>query len=125
MAVILERDPTVRLWMKPGPNQFKIYDVDGNSYQPDFVVETETEKLIIETKSSKDMTDASVLRKAETAALWVFIATAAQGGNGSEKPWSYLLVPEDAVMVNATVTGLAASHTKIADADLRGRYSHE
>lgn len=125
MAVILERDPTVRLWMKPGPNQFKIYDTDGNSYQPDFVVETDTEKFIIETKSNKDMTDASVLRKAETAALWAFIATAAQTDSGSEKPWSYLLVPEDAVIVNATVTGLAASFTKAADTDLRGRYSHE
>lgn len=125
MAVILERDPTVRLWMKPGPNQFKIYDTDGNSYQPDFVIETDTEKLIIETKSNRDMTDASVLRKAEAAALWAFIATAAQAENGSEKPWSYLLVPEDAVILNATVTGLAASYTKIADTDLRSRYSHE
>jgi type III restriction enzyme len=27
LAVVLEKEPTVRLWMKPGPNQFKIFDV--------------------------------------------------------------------------------------------------
>ncbi len=71
------------------------------------------------------VTDATVLRKAETAALWAFIATAAQAKSSSEKPWSYLLVPEHAVMTNATVKGLAASHTRIADVDLRGRYTQE
>ena len=52
MAVLLEQDSSVQLWMKPGPNQFKVYDADGLPYQPDFVVETENDKLIIETKRS-------------------------------------------------------------------------
>ncbi len=122
MAVLLERDPTVRLWMKPGPNQFKIFDTDGHPYQPDFVVETETEKLIIETKRTSDMADAVVLRKAEAAALWAFIATQARAGLPDEKPWSYLLVPETAVLENATVNGLASAYRREADADLRGRF---
>ncbi|MFE3837574.1 DEAD/DEAH box helicase family protein [Pseudogemmobacter sonorensis] len=122
MAVLLERDPTVRLWMKPGPNQFKIFDTDGNPYQPDFVVETATEKLIVETKRASDMSDPVVLRKAEAAALWAFIATQAQANQLGEKPWSYLLVPETAVIENATVVGLASAHARIADTDLRGRY---
>ncbi len=125
MAVILERDPTVRLWMKPGPNQFKIFDTDGIPYQPDFVVETDTEKLVIETKRTSDMNDPIVLRKAEAAALWAFIATDAQTDGVPEKPWSYVLVPEGAVLENATVKGLAASYTRIADVDLRSRYYHE
>lgn len=125
MAVILEQDPQVRLWMKPGPNQFKIFDRDGNSYQPDFVVETEAEKLIIETKRANDMTDPSVLRKAESAALWAYIATKAQGNGDAEKPWAYLLVPEGAVLENATINGLASSYARIADTDLRSRYYHE
>jgi type III restriction enzyme len=69
MAVLLERDSSVQLWMKPGPNQFKIFDADGSAYQPDFVVETETEKLIIETKRASEMTDPVVARKADAAAL--------------------------------------------------------
>lgn len=122
MAVILEQDPQVRLWMKPGPNQFKIFDSDGNSYQPDFVVETETEKLIIETKRASDMADPVVLRKAEAAALWTFVATKAQAEQSGEKPWSYLLVPETAVLENATVDGLASAHVRSADADLCARF---
>ncbi len=96
---------TVRLWTKRGPNQFKIFDVDGNAYQPDFVVETDTEKLIIETKRLGDMNDPVVLPRAETAALWGHIATSVQADGASEKPRCYLLVPEDAVIANATVTG--------------------
>ncbi len=125
MAVILERDPTVRLWMKPGPNQFKIFDIDGNPYQPDFVVETDTEKFVIETKRASDMTDPVVIRKADAAALWALLATSAQASDDAEKPWSYLLVPEHAVIANATLKGLASSCTRIADADLRTRYTHE
>lgn len=125
MAVILERDSTVHLWMKPGPNQFKIFDIDGNPYQPDFVVETDTEKFVIETKRASDMTDPVVIRKADAAALWTFLATSAHASDDAEKPWSYLLVPEHAVIANATVKGLASSCTRIADADLRTRYTHE
>ncbi|GHC54144.1 DEAD/DEAH box helicase family protein [Neogemmobacter tilapiae] len=122
MAVLLERDPDVRLWMKPGPNQFKIFDSDGVPYQPDFVVETDKEKLIIETKRSSELTDAGVLRKAETAALWAFIATQAQAALPGEKSWSYLLVPDTAVLENATVGGLISAHVRLADTDLRARY---
>ncbi|WP_416408561.1 DEAD/DEAH box helicase family protein [Agrobacterium rosae] len=122
MAVLLERDPSVRLWMKPGPNQFKIFDTDGNPYQPDFVVETATEKLIIEAKRASDMTDQIVQRKADSAALWCFIATEFQSVATGDKPWSYLLVPETAVLENATIGGLASTYTRMADADLQSRF---
>ena len=71
MAVILEQDLSVQLWMKPGPNQFKIYDEDSKPYQPDFVVETKTDKLIIETKRTSEMTDAGVIKKSDAAGLGV------------------------------------------------------
>jgi type III restriction enzyme len=122
MAVILERDPSVHLWMKPGPNQFKIFDSDGRAYQPDFVVETSSEKLIIETKRASDMTDSAVVRKADAASLWAFIATEFQSKTTGDKPWSYLLVPETAVLENTTVAGLISTFLRIADADLRTRY---
>lgn len=122
MAIILEQDPSVVLWMKPGPNQFKIYDEDNAPYQPDFVVETNSEKLIIETKRASDMTDPLVRRKADAAALWCHIANRAVAEKATEKPWSYLLVPETAVLPNATITGLRASYTKPVDTDLMSRY---
>lgn len=108
--------------MKPGPNQFKIFDTDGLPYQPDFVVETDTAKLVIETKRASEMTDPVVLRKADAASLWCFIATEVHGKQVNDKPWSYLLVPETAVQTNATVKGLAAAFSLQADTDLRMRY---
>jgi len=122
MAVLLERDATVELWMKPGPNQFKIYDSEGHAYQPDFVVETKTEKLILETKRASDISDADVQRKADAAALWCFIATEHHAKPLSEKPWRYALIPDVAVQPNATLDGLLTAHTRQADMDLRTRF---
>ena len=122
MAVILEQDTSVELWMKPGPNQFKIYDEDNAPYQPDFVVETKTDKLIIETKRASEMTNPLVVRKADAAALWCHIANRANSESAGGKPWSYLLVPETAVLPNATINGLRATHTRSVDADLMSRY---
>ena len=95
--------------MKPGPHQFKIYDEDNAPYQPDFVVETTTDKLIVETKRASEMTNPLVVRKADAAALWCHIANRANGQGAGDKPWSYLLVPETAVLSNATVSGLRAA----------------
>jgi type III restriction enzyme len=122
LSVLLEQDQSVRLWMKPGPNQFKIYDTDGSPYQPDFVVETDTAKLIIETKANNQMSDPIVLRKADAACLWCHIATEVHGKKTGDKPWSYLLVPESAVQPNATITGLRATFTRSPDAELLSRF---
>jgi type III restriction enzyme len=122
LSVILEQDTSVTLWMKPGPNQFKIFDTDGLPYQPDFVVETDTAKFIIETKANNQMADPLVLRKAEAASLWCHIATEVHGKQNGDKPWSYLLVPESAVQPNATITGLVATYQRSPDAELRSRF---
>lgn len=122
MAVLLERDPMVELWMKPGPNQFKIFDSEGHAYQPDFVVETKTERLIIETKRRSDMDDIEVRRKADAASLWCFIATEHHAKRQHDKPWRYVLVPDDAVQPNATMDGLLSQFVRAPDVDLQGRY---
>ena len=122
MAELLERDPAVELWMKPGPNQFKIFDSEGAAYRPDFVVETKTERLIIETKRGSDMDDVDVLRKADAASLWCFIATEHHAKKYGDKPWRYALVPDDKVQPSATLLGLLASYTRQPDTSLRGRY---
>jgi len=124
LAVVLEKDSSVRLWMKPGPNQFKIFDNDGAPYQPDFVVETETAKLVIEVKRLTEMHAPDVMRKANAATLWCHIATQACVAPG-EKPWSYLLVPETDVQENFTIAGLQATYTRPADMDLLNHYTFE
>ena len=125
MAVLLEGDATVELWMKPGPNQFKIYDSEGHAYQPDFVVETKTEKLILETKRRSDIADLDVQRKANAAKLWCHIATDHHAKLHGEKPWRYALIPDDAVRANATLAGLVAAHMQVADIELRNRFELE
>ena len=123
--MLLEGDATVELWMKPGPNQFKIYDSEGHAYQPDFVVETKTEKLILETKRRSDIADLDVQRKANAAKLWCHIATDHHAKLHGEKPWRYALIPDDAVRANATLAGLVAAHMQVADIELRNRFELE
>lgn len=122
LSEILEKENSVKLWMKPGPNQFKLYDSDGLPYQPDFVVEMQDRILIIETKRADEIGDATVLRKAETAALWAHIATEFHAKKTGGKPWSYLLVPHTDVIANSTLSGLSAKYTRKADIELLTRY---
>lgn len=122
MSELLERDASVKLWMKPGPNQFKLYSSDGLPYQPDFVAESDDRLLIIETKRADQMKEASVLQKAELAALWAHIATVCHSQKVEGKPWTYLLVPHTAVAPNTTLSGLIASYTCQADTELLTRY---
>jgi len=122
MSELLEKEPSVKLWMKPGPNQFKLYDTDGLPYQPDFVVETDTDLLIIETKRADEISDPVVLRKAEAAALWAHIATEFHARPTHGKPWSYLLVPHTELSHSTTLAGLKSKYTRSADAELLMRY---
>ncbi len=110
-AVLIDSDhePSVIRWMKPGAKQFQIEYLSGKGYEPDFVVETEKEKLIIEVKARKDMTDEIVLAKARAACEWVKHANDHAKENGG-KLWQYALVPDDEIRENSTLAGLMAAH---------------
>ena len=58
-AVVLEKDTSVIKWFKPGKGVFQIRYTTDNDYEPDFVVETETEKLLCEPKRADRMQDPS------------------------------------------------------------------
>jgi type III restriction enzyme len=113
-AVILENEDEVLKWFKPATGDFQIHYSQESSYEPDFVVETKTEKLLCEPKRASEMTDDVVLAKAEAAAVWCEHASQhAKDGDG--KPWKYLLIPHDAITDQMTLSGLAARyevHTK-------------
>jgi type III restriction enzyme len=106
-AIILEDDREVLKWFKPAKGDFQIYYRQEEAYEPDFVVETKTRKWICEPKRASEMTDEIVLAKARAAALWCNHASIAN----EDKPWSYMLVPHDAILGNMTMAGLAAAHT--------------
>ena len=125
LAVMLDDDPSVLNWMKPAPGQFRIEDADGHPYQPDFVVETTTERLILEPKRRDLVADPDVERKTRAAVLWCHIATEHHAKEVGEKPWRYALIPDDQIQPSATLKGLLATHTRVADTELRTRFQIE
>ncbi|TXI33967.1 MAG: type III restriction endonuclease subunit R, partial [Niabella sp.] len=97
-AIVLERDS--QKWFKPAKGQFQIYYKLGTEqpeYIPDFVAETDSNILMVETKARTDMDTQEVQAKAAAAMRWCKHASdyAATVGN---KPWKYLLVPHDAIV---------------------------
>jgi type III restriction enzyme len=106
-AVILERDATK--WFKPAKGQFQIYYKLGTEqpeYIPDFVVETDSTILMVETKARSDVDTQEVQAKAAAAARWCEQASdyAAQVGS---KPWKYLLVPHDEILESRRLVDFA------------------
>jgi type III restriction enzyme len=96
-AVILERDASK--WFKPAKGQFQIYYKLGTEqpeYIPDFVAETDSMILMVETKARSDIETPEVQAKAAAAARWCQHASAYAASVGG-KPWKYLLVPHDEV----------------------------
>jgi len=106
-SVLLENDKAAKKWFKPGRNVFQIHwrtGIDEGNYEPDFVVETEDAIFLCEPKQKDQMDDAIVLAKAEAAAQWCYHATEV-----CDKPWTYLLIPHDAIDESKTLDGLAAT----------------
>jgi type III restriction enzyme len=108
--VILEDDESVPKWVKPAKGRFQIHYRHDQSYEPDFVVETHDAKLLCEPKRASEMEDEEVLAKARAAVAWCERAIAHEHAH-SGKPWSYLLIPHDAITANRTLQGLAAAFT--------------
>jgi len=109
LAIVLEDDIDVIRWLKPGPAQFQIEWSNGRAYEPDFVVETNSEKLILEPKRTGDIADPEVQAKAQAAARWCAYATDhAISHNG--KRWRYALIPHDAIIAGGTAAGLANAY---------------
>jgi type III restriction enzyme len=106
LSVILDRDSSK--WFRPVGGQFQLFYKFGGrdmEYQPDFVAETANAVYMLEPKRASDMNDAEVLAKRDAAVLWCQRASdhAARCG---EKPWSYALIPHDAILTNMSLEGL-------------------
>jgi len=112
-AVILENDEDVLKWFKPAKGDFRIYYRHEESYEPDFVVETKNGKFLCEPKRASEMTDETVLAKADAATLWCKYATD-HAKIDAGKPWTYLLIPHDQISAQMNLAGLAARYTYIS-----------
>lgn len=102
-SIILEDDSAVIKWMRPAPNQFKIYwRHDSRQYRPDFIVETAEAIYMVETKKQDDIETPDVQDKARAAREYCKYASDYTAQNGG-KPWKYLLIPHNQVMVNMNI----------------------
>ena len=108
-AVIIEDDKTALKWFKPARGAFQIYYTSKDSYEPDFVVETETTKFLCEPKQANQMDDEVVMMKAKAAVTWCEQASEhAKETDGKE--WKYLLIPHDKISEDRTLDGLASTY---------------
>lgn len=112
-AEVLEKDPLVLKWFKPGKAVFKIRYTPDHDYEPDFVVETATEKLLCEPKREDYMGDQVVLAKTRAGVTWCQHATEHELAHGG-KPWRYVLIPHNAIADNTTVAGLVRQYERSA-----------
>jgi type III restriction enzyme len=113
-AVLLEDTKDVLKWFKPASGQFRIFYRYGRTdqeYEPDFVAETSSEKLMCEIKMASEMDDPVVEAKASAAMTWCERATAHEEKIGG-KPWRYVLIPHDAVTANATLKALVDRYAR-------------
>lgn len=108
-SIILERDTSK--WFKPAKGQFKMYYKKGSEhpeYVPDFVAETDSVVLMIETKSTQHRKDdgswnEEVTEKAKSGIKWCANASIHLKANGG-KEWKYLLIPHDEVREHNTLS---------------------
>lgn len=101
-AFILENDKEVIKWLRPAPNQFRIYWLHNNRiYEPDFIAETAECIYMIEVKAANEMQDPEVQAKAAAAIKYSNYATEYTAENGG-KGWKYVLIPHDKVAKNSS-----------------------
>lgn len=108
-AYLLERDETVKVWLRPAPNQFEgLYwrDEQGDSqhlYEPDFVVELENEILMVEVKPENEFNYPEVKAKRQTAEKYCQIVNKNLGNYGINKPWRYIILSTDKIKIQSTI----------------------
>lgn len=95
-SCVLEKDSSVIKWIRPPDSSIPIYH-RGHSYTPDFMVETNDKKYLIEIKGMRDLEPEirkDVKEIADVAIKWAEIAN----NNLHDKTWEYKLIPETAVI---------------------------
>ena len=91
-SVILEEDPDVIRWIKPPLNQLGLFWKAGQQYNPDFLVETTTEKYMVEVKALNEVNNEEVVSKAREGIRWCTFASTA---DPDHKTWEYRLISDD------------------------------
>lgn len=98
-SVILEEDTDVIRWIKPPLNQLGLFWQAGQQYNPDFLVETQDTKYMVEVKAANEVKNEEVIAKAREGIKWCrFASTADPDG----KTWEYRLITDDNIHLGNT-----------------------
>lgn len=104
-AYLLEHDDEVLRWLRPVPNQFRIYWGNGaHRYEPDFVVETKDTIYMVETKANNELKNEDVVEKKKAALEYCSVVS-----KETSKPWQYVLIPHDAIVRTMQLSYLIGS----------------
>lgn len=93
-SIILEEDPGVIRWIKPPLNQLGLFWKAGQQYNPDFLVESETHKYMVEIRAANEILSEDSLHKAHEGIRWCRFATQS---DPDDKEWKYCLISEDSI----------------------------
>lgn len=107
-SIILDEDNEVLKWIRLEQNQLGIFWKHGQ-YNPDFLVETATDKYIIEVKGSNEKDNPDVISKAMEAIKWCEYASQC---DVDHKKWNYRLILDENIKSGNTfkfTIGLAKS----------------
>lgn len=91
LADIMDRDLTVKRWMRLPKGQAPIFYGVGE-YNPDFVAETQKACYVVEVKARDEIGAKDVLEKAKAAIDWC-----KEAQKVTRKKWQYDLIPHDAI----------------------------
>lgn len=107
LAFVLENDASVVKWLRPAPNQFRIYwDNNSKRYEPDFIVETGDTIFMIEVKRADQTEEETVLAKKVAAERYCKYASEYTAANEGKK-WKYLILPHNEVSRTVSMSFLA------------------
>ncbi|HNW97993.1 MAG TPA: DEAD/DEAH box helicase family protein [Bacteroidales bacterium] len=108
LSYVLENDKEVLKWLRPAPNQFRIYwHNNSRIYEPDFVAETADCIYLIEVKAANEINDPDVQAKAQAALKYCKYATEYTKEHGG-KPWKYALIPHDQISKTSSFKGVVS-----------------
>ena len=98
-SVILEEDDEVVRFIKPPLNQLGLFYRAAKQYNPDFLVETNDKKYMIEVKAANQTDNDDVQEKAKAAIKWCECASKV---DADCKVWEYRLLPGDKIIIGNT-----------------------
>jgi type III restriction enzyme len=109
-AIILEEDKDVIRWIKPPQNQMGIFYKPSSQYNPDFLVETATDKYMFEVKGADSLSDPDVLLKKHEGEEWCKYASMT---DADSKNWHYRLIAGDKIQTGNSLRVILSFATDI------------